>query len=40
MKLKGIITFAYILTIVGLGVGLSSCERITSIVSDDEMPDD
>ena len=39
MKLKGIITFAYILTIVGLGVGLSSCERITSIVSDDEMPE-
>ena len=39
MKLKGIITFAYVLTIVGLGVGLSSCERITSIVSDDEMPE-
>ena len=39
MKLKGIITFAYVLTIVGLVVGLSSCERIASIVSDDEMPE-
>ena len=38
MKLKGITTFVYVLTIVGLVVGLSSCERITSIVSDDEMP--
>ena len=38
MKLKGITTFAYVLMIVGLAIGLSSCERITSIVSDDEMP--
>ena len=38
MILRKIATFAFIFAIVGLAIGLSSCERIASIVSDDEMP--
>ena len=38
--MRGIITsaFAFLFTIVALTVGLSSCDRVVSVVSDDEMP--
>ena len=38
MNIRRIITFAFILAVVGLTVGLSGCDRIASIVSDDQMP--
>ena len=38
MKIRRIATFAFLLPIVALAVGLSSCDRITSIVTDGEMP--
>ena len=38
MNIKGIIAFAFVLTIVALVVGLSGCERITSMVPDAEVP--
>ena len=38
MNIKGIITFAFVLVVVALAVGLSSCERVVSIVPDDKMP--
>ena len=38
MNIRRIITFAFVLAVVGLTVGLSGCERIASIVSDDQMP--
>ena len=37
MNIKGIIAFAFVLTIVALVVGLSGCERIASMVPDAEM---
>ena len=38
MNIRRIITFAFVLAVVGLIVGLSGCERIASMVSDDQMP--
>ena len=38
MNIKGIIAFAFVLTIVALVVGLSGCERIASMVPDAEVP--
>ena len=38
MILRKIATFAFIFAIVGLVIGLSGCERIASIIPDDEMP--
>ena len=38
MNVKRIITFAFVFAIIGLVVGLSSCERIVSMMPDDEMP--
>lgn len=35
MNIRKIITFAFVLAVVGLTVGLSSCERIASVVPDD-----
>lgn len=38
MNIRRIITFAFVLGVVGLAVGLSGCDRIASMVSDDQMP--
>ena len=38
MNVKRIITFAFVFAIIGLVVGLSSCERMVSMMPDDEMP--
>ena len=38
MNIRRIVTFAFVLAVVGLTVGLSGCERIASMVSDDQMP--
>ena len=40
MNTRRILTLAFILTTVALAIGLSSCDRITSVVSDGEMPTD
>ena len=38
MNTRRIITFAFVLAIAALAIGLSSCDRIVSVVSDGEMP--
>ena len=38
MYIRRIITFAFILAVIGLTVGLSGCDRIASQLSDDQMP--
>ena len=38
MNIREIMAFAFILTIVTLAVGLSGCEKIVSMLPDDEVP--
>ena len=38
MNIRKIITYAFVFAIIGLAIGLSGCERMVSMMPDDEMP--